>query len=103
MSDSPMHNKATAVPASRPCYLQCTGMFGASEPSRTSFSHASDSSLPSDASGFAQYAKRHVQHQQSRQAPLAASDSFEGFGQRTSTRTPSAGESTLTLPNYLTN
>ncbi|KAL0039998.1 hypothetical protein WJX79_001782 [Trebouxia sp. C0005] len=67
------------------------GMFGASDPSRTSFSHASDSSLPSDASGFAQYAKRHVQHQQSRQAPLAASDSFEGFGQRASTRTPSAG------------
>ncbi len=98
MSDSPLHIKACAVPASKLCYLQCTGMFGASEPSRTSFSHASDSSLPSDASGFAQYAKRHVQ-QQSRQAPLAASDSFEGFGQRASTRTPSAGEPTLTFTN----
>ncbi|KAL0029403.1 hypothetical protein WJX77_004930 [Trebouxia sp. C0004] len=67
------------------------GMFGTSEPSRTSFSHASDSSLPSDASGFARYTKRHVQHEQSRQAPLAASDSFEGFGQRASTRSASAG------------
>ena len=74
------------------CALLMTGMFGPSEASRTSVSHASDSSLPSDASGFAQYAKRHVDRQQLRQAPAPGSDSFEGFGRQVSTRTPSAGQ-----------
>ena len=75
------------------------GMFGASDPSRTSFSDVPDSSVPSDASGFAQYARRHVdlqrqqrQQQQHQDRQLPGADSFEGFGRQASAQSPSAGQ-----------
>ena len=51
----------------------------------------SEGSLPSDASGFAQFAKQHSEKHQRLQQQQNAGDSFRGFDGQTSFRTPSAG------------
>ena len=80
-------------------FFACQGPFGVSDPSRTSIS---GSSLPSDASGFADQARHHVQQQrqqqqrqqqqrQQQQLQQPGSDSFVGFNRQESARTPTAG------------
>ena len=79
--------------ATMPVCFACQGPFAASDPSRTS---TVDNSLPSDASGFPEQARHHVQQQQrQQQQQQPGAYNFDGFDRQQSTRTPTAGLSVL--------